>query len=212
MRRIYTLQGLEQVYIGEFEDDLTADSLLNLTSKVLNNTYLLDDFATETKAVRDRTTLKEVKGHVDGFMNGALTEASYAEMFPPNAHVFGTFVAKGGPYDSTSGTFYCQGACDLVQYWRTINPVYYSELGELVVYNGQWHYKHRSSYSLVDFVYPNNYLSRDLGDNRGYPQGPFSPHGIGIDYVPLEDPCVQAGGDSPAYGDDLNITDVVFLT
>ena len=126
-----------------------------------------------------------------------------------SSHIFGTYTSKGGPF--SNGQFVCNGGCNVTLYWRTIYPIplFNQSLAQLVVYNGQWYILHQNSYYIVDFIYANSYLANDLGSYRGFPQGPFSPHGIGINYVAIGDSCVQSNSTSPAYGDNLVITKVI---
>lgn len=211
MQGPYTPNGLELVYTGEFNGDARSDDIIDITVKANKNTRELDKFATDTEILDRQTKILENRGHLVSYFNGGSSLASNDEMFGiPNTHLFGTYVSKGGPFDPVSETYYCQGACNVVQYWRTIPLVRYLSDGELVVHNGQWYYTSKGDFYQVDFIYPNNYLSRDLGSDRGWPAGPFSPHGIGIDYVPIDDACVPVPQfEAPAYGDNLIITDII---
>lgn len=129
-------------------------------------------------------------------------------------HLFGTYVSMGGAGELGSyETYYCNGGCGVVFYWRTVNPIpdyVDGDAIDLVVDGDFWYAKHKSILYGVDFIYSWNYSALDTNCNRGYPAGPFSPHGNGIKYRPIEWGCEPSQGNaSTAVGDNLVITDII---
>lgn len=168
----------------------------------------------------DIITFKKTTGtsyNVGSFGLTENTEPAYTSL----GHIFGTYLSKGGPGANEpgyldpgdNGSWYCQGGCGVYFYFRTIPPIpNIQSINEVFfqVINGFWYAVHYTGNYKIDFIYPGNYGSRDMGDGRNF--NPFSPHGPGIKYVDPNGPCYSVNNfDSPAIGANPVATDLVFF-
>ena len=140
----------------------------------------------------------------NGWVGSVLTLCDCIKIDVPLTYVFGTYLSTGGPYSSNAGGYYfCNGGCNVYFRWRTIEgiPLFSQAESSIEVINGIYYLVFNERPYMIDFIYSWSYISRDTGSYRGYPEGPFSPHGIGLQYNPLSNGCIQSNSLSPAYGE-----------